>query len=73
MCIMYVCTIIFSIIIVTVSLIQARLAYNKGRYLESEALCTRARGTAIYSMAIGVGLLVIMGLLLGLGDRFNWY
>lgn len=53
--------------------VQARLAYNSGRFLESEALCTRSRGTAIYSMAIGIGLLVIMGLLLGLGARFDWY
>ncbi|XP_064382143.1 uncharacterized protein LOC135331046 [Halichondria panicea] len=53
--------------------VEARVKYNQGRFLESEALCTRARGTAIYSMAIGVGLLVIMGLLLGLGARFNWY
>lgn len=52
---------------------QARVKYNNGHYLESDALCSRARGTAIYAMAIGVGLLVIMGLLLGLGDYFNWY
>lgn len=53
--------------------IEARVAYNKGRFIESEALCERSRGTAIYSIAIGVGLIVIMGLLLGLGDYFDWY
>lgn len=52
---------------------QARIVYNHGHTLESEALSERARGTSYYAIAIGIGLLVGMGVLLGLGSRFNWY
>ena len=52
---------------------QARLVYKQGHYLESEALCERARGTSYYAIGIGIGLGLGMGILLGLGDRFDWY
>lgn len=55
------------------NIVQARIVYNHGHYLESEALCERARGTSFYAIAIGLGLGLGLGILLGLGDRFGWY
>lgn len=52
---------------------QARVVYNHGHYLESEALSERARGTSYYAIGIGLGLILGLGILLGLGDRFGWY
>ena len=54
-------------------MLQSRIVYKKGHFLESEALSERARGTSCYAIAIGLGLIIVMGLLLGLGQRFNWY
>jgi len=48
------------------------LVYRAGKYGEAEAYCYRARGTAFYAIAIGVGL-VGMGVLFGLGNRFNLF
>lgn len=53
--------------------LQARTVYSRGSYAESEALCTRARGTALYAIAIGIGLGVGYGVLLGLGRIYDWY
>ena len=47
--------------------------YKHGHYLESEALCQRARDTSFYAIAVGFGLGLGMGILLGLGNRFDWY
>ena len=53
---------------------QAKTVYKGGRYSESELYCTRARGTACFAIAIGIGLAVGYGVLLGLKygipDRF---
>ena len=56
--------------------LKAHVVYKSGHYLESEALRERAKDTAIYSIAVGVGLLVGMGVLfclLGVGDHFEWF
>ena len=49
------------------------MAYKQGKYSESDALCSRAKGTSYYGIAIGIGLGVGMGVLLGVGSRFGWY
>ena len=52
---------------------QAKYEYNKGNYNESDALCTRSRGTALYSIAIGIGLGLGYGVLVGAGLNLGWY
>ena len=52
---------------------QAKVKSGHGEYYESEALCSRARGTAYYAIAVGIGLGLFFALVLGLGPMFNWY
>lgn len=52
---------------------QGKQKYNHGEYFESEALCSRARGTAYYAIAVGIGIALFLALVLGLGPMFNWY
>lgn len=56
-----------------ISAFEARIAYYNGNYEDAEALNYRARGTAFYSIAIGVGLGIGFGILFGLGDRYGWF
>ncbi|CAI8012675.1 hypothetical protein GBAR_LOCUS8120 [Geodia barretti] len=53
--------------------IQARTEFYHKRYNESAALCTRARGTSCYAIAIGVSLALGYGILVGAGLSLNWY
>ncbi|CAI8012674.1 hypothetical protein GBAR_LOCUS8120 [Geodia barretti] len=52
---------------------QARTEFYHKRYNESAALCTRARGTSCYAIAIGVSLALGYGILVGAGLSLNWY
>lgn len=53
--------------------VQAQIEFGHKNYNEAAALCTRARGTAIYSIAIGVCLSLAYGILVGAGLSLEWY
>lgn len=52
---------------------QAQTEFGHKNYTEAAALCTRARGTAIYSIAIGICLGLGYGILVGAGLSLEWY
>ena len=54
-------------------LVQALEEFRHKNYNESAALCTRSRGTSLYSIAIGVCLALGYGILVGAGLSLNWY
>ena len=49
------------------------MEYQHQRYNEAEALSSRARGTSLYTIAIGVSLALGYGILVGAGLNLNWY
>lgn len=53
--------------------VQAQIEFKHKHYNESAALCTRSRGTSLYTIAIGISLALAYGILVGGGITQEWY